>query len=80
MDNATRAAFVNEIIDLLELRPLSNRLVGEATDPSSLSPPQRKLLTIAVELVSNAPILFLDGTSPLLFFAPPPRIFFFFFF
>ena len=69
VSSATRSAFVDEMIDLLELRPLAGRLVGEPSDPSSLSPPQRKLLTIAVELVSNAPILFLDGAC-----AVPPHL------
>jgi ABC-type multidrug transport system ATPase subunit/ABC-type multidrug transport system permease subunit len=57
---AARAAFVAEVIELLELSPLASRLVGEAGAPDALSPSQRKLLTVAVELVSNAPILFLD--------------------
>lgn len=60
VSRATRSAFVEEMIDLLELRPLAGRLVGVPEDPASLSPAQRKLLTIAVELVSNAPVLFLD--------------------
>ena len=57
---ATRAAFVEEVIDLLELRPIAERLIGEAGAANGLAPGQRKILTVAVELVSNAPILFLD--------------------
>jgi ABC-type multidrug transport system ATPase subunit len=57
---ATRTAFVGEILDLLELRPLADRLVGEAGAADGLSPGQRKILTIGVELCANAPILFLD--------------------
>jgi ABC-type multidrug transport system ATPase subunit/ABC-type multidrug transport system permease subunit len=53
-----RAAFVEQTMELLELNPISGRLVGDSD--SGLSPSQRKVLTIAVELVSNAPILFLD--------------------
>ena len=60
VDDATAVAFVDETVDLLELRPLSGRLVGELGTPNALAPGQRKVLTIAVELVSNAPILFLD--------------------
>jgi ABC-type multidrug transport system ATPase subunit len=54
-----RRAFVEEVTDLLELRPLVGRLVGEVGEADGLSPSQRKVLTVAVELVSNAPILFL---------------------
>jgi ABC-type multidrug transport system ATPase subunit len=56
----TRSAFVAEVMELLELQPISRRLVGEPGTSDSLSPSQRKVLTIAVELVSNSPILFLD--------------------
>ena len=57
---ATRDAFVEETLDLLELRSIANRLVGEVGAANGLAPGQRKILTIGVELVSNAPILFLD--------------------
>jgi len=57
---ATRREFVAEVVELLELQQLSGRLVGEPGTADSLSPSQRKVLTIAVELVSNSPILFLD--------------------
>jgi ABC-type multidrug transport system ATPase subunit/ABC-type multidrug transport system permease subunit len=60
VDAATRSAFVQEVLDLLELRPISSRLVGEVGAANGLAPGQRKILTIGVELVSNAPILFLD--------------------
>jgi ABC-type multidrug transport system ATPase subunit/ABC-type multidrug transport system permease subunit len=56
----TREAFVDEVMDLLELRYIADRLVGEVGAANGLAPGQRKILTIAVELVSNAPILFLD--------------------
>ena len=56
----TKAAFVEEMLDLLELRPTADRLIGEVGAANGLAPGQRKILTIAVELVSNAPILFLD--------------------
>ena len=60
VEGATRTAFVEEVLDLLELRPISGRLVGEVGAANGLAPGQRKILTIGVELVSNAPILFLD--------------------
>ena len=60
VETATRVAFVEEVLDLLELRPISGRLVGEVGAANGLAPGQRKILTIGVELVSNAPILFLD--------------------
>lgn len=56
----TRRAFVDEVADVLELRPLMGRMVGQVGESDSLAPGQRKLLTIAVELVSNALIIFLD--------------------
>jgi hypothetical protein len=43
----------------LELREISGRLVGEIGSADGLAPGERKRLTIAVELVSNAPIVFL---------------------
>jgi len=57
---AQRDAFIDDIIDLLELRDLSNRLVGVVGAPDGLAPHERKRLTIGVELVSNAPVIFLD--------------------
>ena len=60
VDFTTRLAFVEEVTDLLELRPIADRLVGEIGAANGLAPGQRKILTIGVELVSNAPILFLD--------------------
>lgn len=54
-----RNAFINEVMDLLELTELSDRKVGEAGSPDGLAPGERKRLTIAVELVSNSPIIFL---------------------
>ena len=55
-----RAAVVDEIMTLLELKPLADRLVGELGGGNALSPSQRKLLSIGVELVSQPSILFLD--------------------
>lgn len=60
VSTATERAFVEEVLGLLELQPIAGRLIGEVGGPNSLSPGQRKMLTIAVELVSNAPVIFLD--------------------
>jgi len=57
----TRATFVNSVLDLLELDEIQGRLVGSVGSPDGLAPGERKRLTIAVELVSNAPVIFLDG-------------------
>ena len=59
--------FVDEVMDLVELRPLANGSVG-LPGVSGLSVEQRKRLTIAVELVSNPSVVFMDeptsGTWP----------------
>ena len=59
VDVATREAFVDQLIDLLELTAVKDRIVGNE-NYVGLSPGQLKLLTIGVELVSNPSILFLD--------------------
>ena len=59
VDPATREAFVDQLIDLLELTAVKDRIVGNE-NYVGLSPGQLKLLTIGVELVSNPSILFLD--------------------
>ena len=51
--------FVDEVMDLVELRPLANGSVG-LPGVSGLSVEQRKRLTIAVELVSNPSVVFMD--------------------
>jgi len=55
----TREAFVDEILDLLELTPVKDRIIGNEAYVG-LSPGQLKLVTIGVELVANPSILFLD--------------------
>lgn len=52
-------AFVDEVMDLVELRPLADSIVG-LPGMSGLSVEQRKRLTIAVELVANPSIVFMD--------------------
>ncbi|XP_068634452.1 ABC transporter G family member 45-like [Aristolochia californica] len=55
----TKKAFVEEVLGLVELKPLKNAMVG-LPGVSGLSTEQRKRLTIAVELVSSPSIIFMD--------------------
>ncbi|KAK7388759.1 hypothetical protein VNO78_23586 [Psophocarpus tetragonolobus] len=59
VDLNTQKAFVEEIMELVELTPLSGALVG-LPGIDGLSTEQRKRLTIAVELVANPSIVFMD--------------------
>lgn len=54
-----RAAYVEEVLEILELTPVADRIVGNEKY-AGLSPGQLKLLTIGVELAANPSILFLD--------------------
>ncbi|KAL6524145.1 ABC transporter G member 32 [Orobanche minor] len=58
-DFATQRAFVDEVMELVELTPLHRALVG-VPGVNGLSVEQRKRLTIAVELVANPSIVFMD--------------------
>ncbi|KAH7842361.1 hypothetical protein Vadar_004440 [Vaccinium darrowii] len=60
-------AFVEEVMELVELTPLSGALVG-LPGVDGLSTDQRKRLTIAVELVANPPIVFLANLGSALLF------------
>ena len=51
--------FIEEVMGLVELKPLRNGLVG-LPGVNGLSTEQRKRLTIAVELVANPSIIFMD--------------------
>lgn len=51
--------FIEEVMELVELNPLRQALVG-LPGVSGLSTEQRKRLTIAVELVANPSIIFMD--------------------
>ncbi|KAF5453196.1 hypothetical protein F2P56_028115, partial [Juglans regia] len=54
-----RTMFIEEVMELVELNPLRNALVG-LPGVNGLSTEQRKRLTIAVELVANPSIIFMD--------------------
>ncbi|KAI4335797.1 hypothetical protein L6164_014407 [Bauhinia variegata] len=59
VDLETQMAFVEEVMELVELTSLSGALVG-LPGINGLSTEQRKRLTIAVELVANPSIVFMD--------------------
>ncbi|KAK4487149.1 hypothetical protein RD792_006464 [Penstemon davidsonii] len=59
VNKETRKMFVEEVMELIELNPLRDALVG-LPGVDGLSTEQRKRLTIAVELVSNPSIIFMD--------------------
>ncbi|WOG89279.1 hypothetical protein DCAR_0208516 [Daucus carota subsp. sativus] len=59
VDTDKRKMFVNEVLELVELDILKQALVG-LPGVDGLSTEQRKRLTIAVELVSNPSIIFMD--------------------
>ncbi|KAH1144939.1 hypothetical protein AAZX31_15G011700 [Glycine max] len=59
VDSKTRKMFIEEVMELVELNPVRNSLVG-LPGVSGLSTEQRKRLTIAVELVANPSIIFMD--------------------
>ncbi|KAK8565615.1 hypothetical protein V6N12_059172 [Hibiscus sabdariffa] len=57
--NQKRLEFVEEVLQMIELDEIKDALVGVPC-VSGISPEQRKRLTIAVELVSNPSIIFMD--------------------
>ncbi|KAI4344715.1 hypothetical protein L6164_011909 [Bauhinia variegata] len=59
IDSKTRAEFVNQVLETVELDGIKDSLVG-LPNVSGLSTEQRKRLTIAVELVANPSIIFMD--------------------
>ncbi|PON57941.1 ABC type transporter protein [Parasponia andersonii] len=58
-DSTTRKMFIEEVMELVELTPIREALVG-LPGVNGLSTEQRKRLTIAVELVANPSIIFMD--------------------
>ncbi|MCO5588731.1 hypothetical protein L7F22_042690 [Adiantum nelumboides] len=59
VDKKTKKMFVEEVMELVELFPIADALVG-LPGINGLSTEQRKRLTIAVELVANPSIIFMD--------------------
>ncbi|GAV68072.1 ABC_tran domain-containing protein/ABC2_membrane domain-containing protein/PDR_assoc domain-containing protein, partial [Cephalotus follicularis] len=59
IDSGSRKMFIEEVVELVELTPLREALVG-LPGVNGLSTEQRKRLTIAVELVANPSIIFMD--------------------
>jgi ABC-type multidrug transport system ATPase subunit len=56
---AQREGFVNEMLQLLELEKIADRVIGEDAD-SGLLMGERKRVTIGVEMVASPAVLFLD--------------------
>uniref|UniRef100_A0A0D6QSH6 ABC transporter domain-containing protein n=1 Tax=Araucaria cunninghamii TaxID=56994 RepID=A0A0D6QSH6_ARACU len=59
VDKQTKEMFVEEVMELVEIKNLRGALVG-LPGVNGLSTEQRKRLTIAVELVANPSIIFMD--------------------
>ncbi|KAJ0734531.1 putative ABC-type sulfate transporter [Helianthus annuus] len=59
IDSETKYKFVEEILETVELNAIKDSLVG-IPGVSGLSTEQRKRLTIAVEVVANPSIIFMD--------------------
>uniref|UniRef100_A0A1J3CBG8 ABC transporter G family member 42 n=1 Tax=Noccaea caerulescens TaxID=107243 RepID=A0A1J3CBG8_NOCCA len=59
IDSETKRAIVKEVLETIELEEIKDSIVG-LPGISGLTTEQRKRLTIAVELVSNPSIIFMD--------------------
>ncbi|KAF5739958.1 Pleiotropic drug resistance 9 [Tripterygium wilfordii] len=59
IDSKTKAEFVNEVLETIELVRIKDDLVG-VPGVNGLSTEQRRRLSIAVELVANPSIVFMD--------------------
>ncbi|ORX88825.1 hypothetical protein K493DRAFT_235423 [Basidiobolus meristosporus CBS 931.73] len=60
VSEAEKDAYVEEIIQLLEMNDIADAVVGDVENGIGISVEQRKRLTIAVELVAKPKLLFLD--------------------
>lgn len=59
MPDVEKDKVVDAVVDLIELRPILNKVIGQAGG-ASLSVEQRKRVTIGVEMAANPSVLFLD--------------------
>ncbi|XP_048611052.1 ABC transporter G family member 33 isoform X3 [Brassica napus] len=59
IDHKTKIRFVKEVLETIELEEIKDAMVG-VPGQSGLSTEQRKRLTVAVELVANPSIIFMD--------------------
>jgi len=59
VDDSTKEKIVDEVIEILDLAPIANMIIGSPTYPS-LSPSQLKRVNIGCELVANPSVLYLD--------------------
>ncbi|KAJ4903780.1 ABC transporter G family member 33 [Raphanus sativus] len=59
IDQKTKIRFVKEVLETIELEEIKDTMVG-VPGQSGLSTEQRKRLTVAVELVANPSIIFMD--------------------
>ncbi|KAG2177326.1 hypothetical protein INT43_007983 [Umbelopsis isabellina] len=57
---AEKDAYVDQIIDLLEMKDIADAQIGEVESGFGISVEERKRLTIGVELVGKPKLLFLD--------------------
>ncbi|CDS08667.1 hypothetical protein LRAMOSA10028 [Lichtheimia ramosa] len=57
---AEKDAYVEQIIELLEMENIADALIGTASSNKGISVEERKRLTIGVELVAKPKLLFLD--------------------
>ncbi|KAI9011791.1 ABC-2 type transporter-domain-containing protein [Hyaloraphidium curvatum] len=60
ISKAEKLKWVEEVIDLLEMRSIGDAMIGTTESGLGISVEERKRLTIAVELVAKPEILFLD--------------------